>query len=268
MPEKAARRLAADPPVAYVQRNGTCRIDPGLLARNRIRRRGGSTGSTSGMLPLDASYTYPNTASNVRAYILSTGIRTTHVDFGGRAIHGRDTVDNDNDATDCNGHGTAVAGIVGGTAHGVAKNVTLVAVRMLNCAGSGDHRPGHRGRRLGDRQRGQARRRRARRGRADRPGLQRGHSQLDRLRRHLHGDRRFERERRLPVLAGWRHRGDHRGRHRHERQQALARRTSARAWTSSRPGVRVTTTWYTSDTATINLRARRSPRPTPVAWRR
>ncbi|HEX6682336.1 MAG TPA: S8 family serine peptidase [Candidatus Limnocylindrales bacterium] len=136
MPEPAARRLAADPAVAYVQRNGTVSIDPGVLGTQPNPPSWGLDRIDQRNLPLDASYTFPNLASNVHAYILSTGIRTTHADFGGRAIHGRDTVDNDNDATDCNGHGTAVAGIVGGNAHGVAKGVTLVAVRMLNCAGS------------------------------------------------------------------------------------------------------------------------------------
>jgi len=142
MPEAAARRLAADPAVAYVQRNGTLSVesgtpaDPGILGVQPNPPSWGLDRIDQRNLPLDASYTFPNTASNVHAYILSTGIRTTHADFGGRAVHGRDVVDNDDDATDCNGHGTSVAGIVGGTAHGVAKGVTLVAVRMLNCSGS------------------------------------------------------------------------------------------------------------------------------------
>jgi len=136
MPEASARRLAADPDVAYVQRNGIVSLEPGVLGTQPNPPSWGLDRIDQRNLPLDASYTFPNTASNVHAYILSTGIRTTHVDFGGRAVHGRDVVDNDNDATDCNGHGTSVAGIVGGTAHGVAKGVTLVAVRMLNCAGS------------------------------------------------------------------------------------------------------------------------------------
>jgi subtilisin family serine protease len=88
-------------------------------------------------LPLSGTYTYSNTGAGVKAYIIDTGIRTTHTDFGGRAIHGRDTVSNDNDATDCNGHGTHVAGTVGGATYGVAKGVTLVAVRVLDCGGSG-----------------------------------------------------------------------------------------------------------------------------------
>ena len=136
MPEAAARRLAADPDVAFVQRNGVFTADLGTLGTQPNPPSWGLDRIDQRNLPLDASYTFPNTASNVHAYILSTGIRTTHLDFGGRAIHGRDTVDNDNDATDCNGHGTAVAGIVGGASHGVAKGVTLVAMRMLNCAGS------------------------------------------------------------------------------------------------------------------------------------
>ena len=71
-----------------------------------------------------------------RAYIIDTGIRTTHTDFGGRAVWGTNTTGDGNN-TDCNGHGTHVAGTVGGTAYGVAKGVRLVAVKVLNCAGSG-----------------------------------------------------------------------------------------------------------------------------------
>ncbi|HZM78881.1 MAG TPA: S8 family serine peptidase [Candidatus Limnocylindrales bacterium] len=136
MPEASARRLAADPSVAYVQRNGIVSVDPGVLGTQPNPPSWGLDRIDQRNLPLDASYTFPNTASNVHAYILDTGILTTHTDFGGRAVHGRDVIDNDDDSTDCNGHGTAVAGIVGGTAYGVAKGVTLVAVRMLSCAGS------------------------------------------------------------------------------------------------------------------------------------
>ncbi|MEV0807939.1 S8 family peptidase [Micromonospora sp. NPDC050200] len=125
-----ARRLAADPAVAYVEQDrvvtvqGTQSNPPWGL--DRIDQRN---------LPLSGSYTYPNTASNVRAYIIDTGIRTTHTDFGGRASWGTNTVDTNN--TDCNGHGTHVAGTVGGNAYGVAKQVRLVAVKVLNCSGSG-----------------------------------------------------------------------------------------------------------------------------------
>ena len=125
-----ARRLAADPAVAYVEQDrvvtvqGTQANPPWGL--DRIDQRS---------LPLNASFTYPNTASNVRAYIIDTGIRTTHTDFGGRASWGTNTVDRNN--TDCNGHGTHVAGTVGGNRYGVAKAVRLIAVKVLNCSGSG-----------------------------------------------------------------------------------------------------------------------------------
>lgn len=126
-----ARRLAADPAVAYVEQDrvvsaqGT-QTNPPSWGLDRIDQRS---------LPLNASYTYPNTASNVRAYIIDTGIRTTHTDFGGRATWGTNTVDTNN--TDCNGHGTHVAGTVGGASYGVAKGVRLIAVKVLNCSGSG-----------------------------------------------------------------------------------------------------------------------------------
>ncbi|TQM84747.1 subtilisin family serine protease [Saccharothrix saharensis] len=126
-----ARRLAADPRVAFVQADLPISVDavqqnPPSWGLDRIDQRN---------LPLDSAYNYSTTASNVRAYIIDTGIRTTHSDFGGRATWGTNTVDSNN--TDCNGHGTHVAGTVGGTAHGVAKGVQLIAVKVLNCAGSG-----------------------------------------------------------------------------------------------------------------------------------
>jgi subtilisin family serine protease len=88
-------------------------------------------------LPLDGAFSWGEDGTGVTAYIIDTGIRIQHADFGGRASHGYDAVDNDLDATDCNGHGTHVAGTVGGTTYGVAKNVQLVGVRTLNCNGSG-----------------------------------------------------------------------------------------------------------------------------------
>jgi subtilisin family serine protease len=87
-------------------------------------------------LPLSSTYSYTATASNVYAYIIDTGIRFSHSEFGGRATSGYDAVDGGS-ADDCNGHGTHVAGTVGGAKYGVAKGVNLVAVRVLDCAGSG-----------------------------------------------------------------------------------------------------------------------------------
>ncbi len=131
--ETQAKRVAADPAVAYVEQNQVVsasvdQLNPPSWGQDRVDQQS---------LPLNQKYSYSTTASNVTAYVVDTGILTTHPDFGGRASHGRDTVDNDNNATDCNGHGTHVAGTIGGTAHGLAKGVKLVAVRVLNCAGSG-----------------------------------------------------------------------------------------------------------------------------------
>jgi len=130
--EAGARRLAADPAVSYVEQNHTVQVDatqlnPPSWGLDRIDQRN---------LPLDNSYTFPSTAPTVHVYIIDTGIRFTHVDFGGRAQSGFDAIDGGT-ADDCNGHGTHVAGTAGGTSFGVAKGVTLVAVRVLNCAGSG-----------------------------------------------------------------------------------------------------------------------------------
>ncbi|MFD7660178.1 S8 family peptidase [Actinosynnema sp. NPDC059797] len=130
--ERAARRLAAEPGVAYVQQNGTVQAtatqpNPPSWGLDRIDQRD---------LPPDSGYTYPNDGAGVTAYIIDTGIRTSHQDFGGRASWGTNTTGDGNN-TDCNGHGTHVAGTVGGSAHGVAKGVTLIAVKVLNCAGSG-----------------------------------------------------------------------------------------------------------------------------------
>jgi subtilisin family serine protease len=87
--------------------------------------------------PLSGSYTYGPTGSGVRAYIIDTGIRATHNDFGGRVIAGATAINDGRGTSDCNGHGTHVAGTVGGATYGVAKQVTLVPVRVLGCNGSG-----------------------------------------------------------------------------------------------------------------------------------
>lgn len=129
----AARHIAAESSVAYVEQSQmfhTVGVQPSppSWGLDRIDQRN---------LPLDASYTYPYTASNVHAYVIDTGIRFSHSDFGGRAATGYDAVDLGTPADDCNGHGTHVSGTVGGSSYGVAKGVQLVGVRVLNCSGQG-----------------------------------------------------------------------------------------------------------------------------------
>ncbi|PPK68778.1 S8 family serine peptidase [Actinokineospora auranticolor] len=128
-----AARLAADPTVASVEQDAVVRIagtqpNPPSWGLDRIDQRN---------LPLDSNYNYDTTGQGVTAYIIDTGIRTTHRTFGGRATWGTNTADSNN--TDCHGHGTHVAGTVGGTEYGVAKDVKLVAVKVLNCSGQGSN---------------------------------------------------------------------------------------------------------------------------------
>jgi len=85
--------------------------------------------------PLDYSYTYGRTGAGINLYVLDTGIRFTHSEFGGRAVAGYDVFGGD--ASDCNGHGTHVAGTAGGSTYGVAKGVNLISVRVLDCFGNG-----------------------------------------------------------------------------------------------------------------------------------
>ncbi len=88
-------------------------------------------------LPLNSTYSYSQTGTGTIAYIVDTGILSTHQEFSGRVLSGYTAISDGNGTTDCNGHGTHVAGTVGGTTYGVAKNVKLVPVRILGCDGSG-----------------------------------------------------------------------------------------------------------------------------------
>ncbi|GHA77889.1 serine protease [Streptomyces tendae] len=132
MTERRAEELAADPSVARVEADAVAyavgtQPNPPSWGLDRIDQRD---------LPVDRSYTYPGGASDVTAYVVDTGVRLSHDDFGGRAVSGYDFIDDDSNASDCQGHGTHVAGTVGGASHGVAKDVRLVSVRVLNCQGT------------------------------------------------------------------------------------------------------------------------------------
>ncbi|MGJ0153068.1 S8 family peptidase [Streptomyces sp. CH8.1] len=129
-----AEKLAADPAVQSVVQNRTFTVSatqpaPPSWGLDRADQRA---------LPLNQSYTYPDKAGEgVTAYVIDTGVRITHQDFGGRASYGYDAIDNDYTAQDGHGHGTHVAGTVAGGAYGVAKKAKIVGVRVLDNTGSG-----------------------------------------------------------------------------------------------------------------------------------
>ncbi|MEV7559820.1 S8 family peptidase [Streptomyces sp. NPDC089795] len=130
-----AAALAADPRVASVEPDAEFHItdepltgpqSPAPWSLDRIDQR---------ELPLDGSYTYPGRGRGVTVYVIDTGINTTHREFGGRARAGYNAVFLGS-SRDCSGHGTHVAATVGGETYGVAKGVSLVGVKVADCRGS------------------------------------------------------------------------------------------------------------------------------------
>lgn len=130
MTREQALTLSNDPRVAYVEEDGLMNTDTtqsgATWGLDRIDQRD---------LPLNGTYTYTHDGTGVRAYVIDTGILTSHTQFGGRASAVFDAFGGS--GQDCNGHGTHVAGTIGGSTYGVAKNVMLRAVRVLDCSGSG-----------------------------------------------------------------------------------------------------------------------------------
>ncbi|MFG2379261.1 S8 family peptidase [Streptomyces sp. NPDC048504] len=139
--ERQARLLAADARVASVAQDTRVTLDSGSRVAGRVQRNPPSWGLDrldQAGLPLSKSYTSPQSGgSGATVYVIDTGIRITHKDFGGRASYGWDFVDDDATAQDGNGHGTHVAGTIAGTTYGVAKKAEVVAVRVLDNAGAG-----------------------------------------------------------------------------------------------------------------------------------
>lgn len=133
IPAAALEGIRRNPNVDYVEADGIAyaigdEASPPSWGLDRVDQHD---------LPLNSTYHYDYDGTGVHAYIIDTGIYFAHVEFSGRATSGYDFIDNDADASDCHGHGTHVAGTVGGNTTGIAKQVSLVAVRVLDCSGSG-----------------------------------------------------------------------------------------------------------------------------------
>ncbi|MEQ1764131.1 MAG: S8 family serine peptidase [Pyrinomonadaceae bacterium] len=130
MSEAQAMKLSRDERVAYVEQDSYTTAEAvqssAVWGLDRIDQRG---------VPLDTRYTYATDASNVHAYVIDSGIRVSHTAFGGRATSNYDIINDGNQ--DCLGHGTHVAGTIGSSTWGVAKNARLHSVRVMGCASSG-----------------------------------------------------------------------------------------------------------------------------------
>jgi len=130
--EKVMQKVAQNPNVMNVEENRVVRVSqqtPATWGIDRVDQRD---------RPLDNTYSPPRDGTGVAAYIIDTGVQISHDEFGDRARWGTNT-SGDSDDSDCHGHGTHVAGTVGGSIYGVAKNVEIIAVKVLTCAGSGSN---------------------------------------------------------------------------------------------------------------------------------
>ncbi len=135
LPGEALKAVRADPAVAYVVPDtvvepATDQTNPPSWGLDRIDQR-------RGLPNFDNLYRYDSTGSGATVFVVDSGIRATHADFGGRATGVYDAVGDGNGTNDCNGHGTHVAGTVAGASYGVAKGAQIRAVRIFDCTGNG-----------------------------------------------------------------------------------------------------------------------------------
>ncbi len=129
MSEAAAQRMLHDPRVAFIEEDSEVQA-----VATQTSAPWGLDRVDQPALPLNGTYVHNVTGTGVNAYIIDSGIRATHTDFGGRVVSAFTFINDGRGTSDCNGHGTHVAGVIGGATHGLAKGVRLHSVRVLDCA--------------------------------------------------------------------------------------------------------------------------------------
>ena len=135
LPEAALQGIRNNPNVEYVEQDQTVTLSQVASPQNQASW--GLDRIDQADLPLDTQYHFTGAGAGVNVFVVDTGIRSDHVEFSGRLRPGFTAIADGNGTNDCKGHGTHVAGTVGGTTWGVAKGVSLIPVRVLDCAGSG-----------------------------------------------------------------------------------------------------------------------------------
>ena len=128
--EKVLEKVLWDDRVAFVEQDGMAYLNPtqsgATWGLDRVDQRN---------RPLNGTYIYNTTATNVRAYIIDSGVLASHSQFGGRVSGGASYINDGRGTSDCNGHGTHVAGTVAGSTHGVAKGARIIPIRVFGCTG-------------------------------------------------------------------------------------------------------------------------------------